>query len=917
MSLMIKYFIRISEVALFTITLGCLVKAQPGVSDSLERVIDQMNQFDPIAEPDSILLIGQSVLDHPGLHRVNDTSLFLVYFKFAIAQQYKAEYLSKLQFLEKADSLLNFITDKEFVIKYKPSVAFNIGVTYNSLRNFEKALSYFIKVRTEYAREIDNQMLGKCFSSEAISHKRLGAFEQAEQRYLKAIDIFKKSEDSALSLATAYNNLGMFYKDVRKQEALAIEYFKSSSSIYLEELDTFNERLVTPTTLIGVTLCQQNKLEEALPYFELAEKILHKIANPDNIQFPIYFGDLAICYLNNDKFDEALTAFKKGLKLLHYSPQDPYYSHFSPHPYLPMNTLAWIHWTYQRRYDQYEGDDDLDSALIYADYTLDIMERLVESYQLEQSQSLFIKEKAWVFNNYLLDLWRKWEVTRDEKFVYQALEVMDRIKNLKYRDQLWKKDVMTQQAGKDELDRAFALKEEINHLQKKLTEMISEVGRENDSLLIFQGQLAQLKNSYEEILTAVTKESLKNPPLFPTLLQIRQKALGDHSALIAYFLRGSHYAVVTITRDSVWMDMLGDPGQQTLEEFRSEVANSSGQMQLGDFAFESISKVIYDSLVNKPVAHLGKNITAVHLGLDGLLSLIPFESIKMNEAQGSGYFMERYDVSYFTEVSTLTNDPSGRVQKVAIYAPAYQRQMVDTTTDMALAQLVRSGYYELPGAAFESLQIVELTNGRLFTGTLANETAFRDLAPDYDILHLSMHGLIDDEHPFLSSLLFDQTNDKYNDGFLRVGEIHQLDLGAKMVVLSACNTGYGQIRQGEGVVSIAQAFQYAGVPTALMSLWKVPDQSTSVIMQEFYRGLKKGLTKDRALTDAKRHFLKTVSDPNLKHPYYWAGFVLQGDTSSLQFAGGFPWEFLLFDFMAISLILVYRWRRSKAHKTES
>jgi CHAT domain-containing protein len=410
---------------------------------------------------------------------------------------------------------------------------------------------------------------------------------------------------------------------------------------------------------------------------------------------------------------------------------------------------------------------------------------------------------------------------------------------------------------------------------------------------------------------------LKDPSHFPTLPEIRQKALGEKNALIAYFLRGSHYAVITVTKDSLWMDMLPDPGQRILEELRLSLTKSPEQTHSGVMSLDSISGVIYDSLVSKPMAHLDKNITSIHLGLDGLLSLIPYESLKINKGPRSRYLMEQYDISYFTEVSTLTNEPSDRVQKIAIYTPTYQLQMVDTTSDMALAQLVRSGYYELPGAAFESQQIGKLTNGRLFNGNLATETAFRDLAPDYDILHLSMHGIIEDEHPFLSSLLFDQENDLHNDGFLRVGEIHQLDLKARMVVLSACNTGYGQIRQGEGVVSIAQAFQYAGVPTAVMSLWKVPDQSTSVIMQEFYRGLKKGLAKDRALTEAKRHFLNSVSDPNLRHPYYWAGFILQGDTSSLQFAGGLPWEFLLFDFAVIALIVIYGWRRSKVKRPDT
>lgn len=118
-----------------------------------------------------------------------------------------------------------------------------------------------------------------------------------------------------------------------------------------------------------------------------------------------------------------------------------------------------------------------------------------------------------------------------------------------------------------------------------------------------------------------------------------------------------------------------------------------------------------------------------------------------------------------------------------------------------------------------------------------------------------MHGVLDKEEPLLSSLAFTEIGDSLEDNFCRVYEISQMDINAQLVVLSACETGFGKFEQGEGVMSLARSFMYAGVPSLVVSLWQINDLSTAIIMQHFYGGLAKGLNKSLALKDTKQKYL--------------------------------------------------------------
>ncbi|MFQ5605986.1 MAG: CHAT domain-containing protein, partial [bacterium] len=124
-------------------------------------------------------------------------------------------------------------------------------------------------------------------------------------------------------------------------------------------------------------------------------------------------------------------------------------------------------------------------------------------------------------------------------------------------------------------------------------------------------------------------------------------------------------------------------------------------------------------------------------------------------------------------------------------------------------------------------------------------------------------------------IIFAQTGQGSEDGYLQTYEVYNLDLNADLAVLSGCNTGLGRLSRGEGLMGMSRAFLYAGVPSLVASLWPVNDESTAELMKHFYHNLRMGLPKNRALQKAKLALSR--SEDWKRDPFYWGAFVLIGD----------------------------------------
>jgi CHAT domain-containing protein len=218
-----------------------------------------------------------------------------------------------------------------------------------------------------------------------------------------------------------------------------------------------------------------------------------------------------------------------------------------------------------------------------------------------------------------------------------------------------------------------------------------------------------------------------------------------------------------------------------------------------------------------------------------------------------------------------------KLDKLIAFAPGYGNtsDLVASNGEFREISIDRKSLRSLPFSINEVKEIGAMTGGRAFIHDTANEELFKKVAGEGHIIHLATHAFLDDEDPLKSKLVFSKGN-PVEDGFLNVYEIYNLDLAARMVVLSACNTGAGGIKRGEGIISLARAFIYAGVPNIIMTLWTVSDRQSYKLMLGFYKQLIAGRSTEAALQRGKLEFLEQAS-PSYQDPKYWAGYILIGN----------------------------------------
>ena len=203
----------------------------------------------------------------------------------------------------------------------------------------------------------------------------------------------------------------------------------------------------------------------------------------------------------------------------------------------------------------------------------------------------------------------------------------------------------------------------------------------------------------------------------------------------------------------------------------------------------------------------------------------------------------------------------------------------------------RNGFENLFFNIPEAESIHNLIPGRLFKGSSATEENFLNNTSDYKIIHLATHAKSNDKLGDYSFIALSKVNDSILDkNRLYVGELYNLNLNADMVVLSACETGLGELQKGEGIISLARAFTYAGAKSTINSLWSVNDASTKTLMEYFYQNIKNGKSKDEALRDAKLTYLE---NENYDPPYFWASFIAMGNMEPIALSSEFNYWWLL------------------------
>jgi len=213
---------------------------------------------------------------------------------------------------------------------------------------------------------------------------------------------------------------------------------------------------------------------------------------------------------------------------------------------------------------------------------------------------------------------------------------------------------------------------------------------------------------------------------------------------------------------------------------------------------------------------------------------------------------------------------------------------------------------KLPFSKTEVEDIQQIVGGDLLLNEDANLSDILTKIEKYDVIHLATHTIVDEQAPLSSKFLL------YKNRELFLSKIYSLNLNAKMAVLSSCNTGRGKLERGEGIISFARAFKFAGCSSIIMSLWEIDDISTANIMRNFYSELKNGKPKDVALREAKLEYL-SESNSKTASPVFWAATVPIGTLEALNFE--VKNSFAIWGYILLALILILATAYLLKHKS--
>jgi len=380
---------------------------------------------------------------------------------------------------------------------------------------------------------------------------------------------------------------------------------------------------------------------------------------------------------------------------------------------------------------------------------------------------------------------------------------------------------------------------------------------------------------------------------------VQRSLRGAHQALLEYTFVEDHLVAFVVTRTSSHVVRLaateGDV-RTAVEKLRGSLeALKRGEISLvqAHWDMEAASQ-LYEQLV-RPVEHLLGGVSELVIVPEGVLWHIPFEALVVRRPPGPSpgrvlferyeqakFLIDRYAVAYSPSAALLDpglwprRDPEGDLLVMA--DPDLSRTRAAVSIGAGLTTVLPQ---PIPATRVEAETVARYaTHPTVLLGEEATEGAFYREAPSYRTIHLAAHTVVEERMPLYSGIWL--ASDSTTDGFLQAYELFDVTLAADLVVLSACETGVGQIRAGEGMLTLSRAFMAAGVPSLVASLWIVPDVKGSPLMREFYQQLRAGATKIEALRAAKlatkdmRITMAGGQVVSLAHPIFWAPFVLTG-----------------------------------------
>ncbi len=793
----------------------------------------------------------------------------------------KKEYYKAIEYLEKYISITNQ-RDKDYHL-----ILHILGLYSMNNNQINKAIFYFKKSSklNFYPKKTAQSLceLGRCY-------KFKGQFEKSLEYYVNGIKNLKKigKINSAISHSLNLSITSYFIKN-KKSKLIGIKHLK-----YVDSLLNVNPEFSSPirknlmynsfANLYASKYLFDSKKADF--FFIKAISAAKNIKNKEVLaQTFLNYGD----YLVNQENELALKYLTNGLTLLNCTN-----SHFGLRIEADIHKNISLFYYSKRKYK--ESLKKINKSLIVSlkSLTPTKSELIITKSRYNILKGLNIKIQI------LKELYLEKKIPNYLNQIIETVNISDQLVEIILEDSTesttqfsWRNDVSkiynygiyaARVLGDDDLqfqylekNKAFLLTQSINdnnyssnlpnHIVNKeleykkqildLESKVSESKQLRDSLFDIKFNYQNFKDS---IQLAYPKHFESKQKVQLTSLDKVQKSLNKNTIIVSYALQneeiiGNISSGLLISKNKTIPFAISniDTLQKNLNLFRKLIAkplNTKKEIN----QFNRVSHFLYQNLFpTKEIQELikGKQLTII---ADNQLQNIPFEAF-ITDTSSNSYLIEDNDISYAYSMSF--SDINNKIERTQ-------------TKDFAGFAPINFENQKLTSLEYSEKEINTISdnlNGLSLTGNSVTKDSFFKNAADARIIHLATHADIS-KKPVIH----------FSKDSLNLHELYTYKNNADLVVLSACETNLGELKKGEGILNLARGFFYSGSKSVVSSLWKVNDVATTSLMSDFYANLKNHQSKSEAINNAKRNYLKTHTLSE-KSPYYWASFILIGDTT--------------------------------------
>ena len=785
------------------------------------------------------------------------------------------------------------------------TIYLNLGIINKGKGDFERAAQYYQKAID--VSPSNNAHLGKILINKANLYRLTDSSQLALDLLKQAIHFYRNIEKSAVEdVLTILTTIGDIYESQGKNDSAMFYYQKS--------LDTLskNPNLVASYAArnylqIGYIHTKQKNYKAAIENYNKALTLFQKVYGEEHYWVAKVYAHYAVMERYRGNLNKALEYNTLALNKLGYN-----FEGESKEDMEPKDLIDFIaHWLEIKilLFEKTKSTAHLEDASKMVEKGLDEVDKYNQNIYDAQS---IMDISSYTYNLYeqALSIYNSfYNQTKNVAYLNMAFSIFE-----KSKAQLLKESLL-----KNQPKYYFNLPDSILTKEGDFQSQISKFKREKYILSQEQGSSKEI----DSIITVKTnqifdltekynafKQSLKDkyPQYYQffygtkniSLEDVQQKLLKSNQALIEYFVGDSTIYTMVIQQNNVQLTSIKKdfPLKEWVNQCREGItqSNQKGEAAKATTQYVEAAYNLYQKIV-QPIQNQLPKETSLIIVPDGDLGYVPFDALltekpkDLNNIKTFPFLLKNYSVNFAPSATVLKYmqdyKPTQRAGKnVLAVAPEFfdsssQIELL-ATRNIDITQK-RNQLNPLYYTQEEVQSIQSIIGGDILFGQKATEKAFLDKAKGYKILHLATHGKVNDRMSDYSFIAFTEIKDTIENEWLYNSELYNMQLNSELVVLSACETGIGKVNRGEGIMSLARGFSYAGAQSIVTTLWSIQDKQTAEIMAHFYRNLKTGMTKDAALRKTKLDWIEKGRYPE---PYYWAAFIPIGNMKPIELSEG-------------------------------